>query len=197
MTEQICILFGLRKKEINGSFDSLHLGTVMQVCYILDTVLDTRSPEVTESGHPCLGLGGWPMRGLWWSLRCWGWAGRSPWQAASGGLVGEAPGCWRPAGRGGGIGWRCCSQRCGTWANLTRGVFTQTRAQARVCLKGFTCSPDGSGELLMGPEKWTLKVKFHVKVSVESQWGWGESGGVRGQAGLWTGVLGSSSVLRS
>ena len=58
MTEQICILFGLRKKEINGCFESLRLGTVMHVCYVLDMVLDTRSPEVTESGHPCLGLVG-------------------------------------------------------------------------------------------------------------------------------------------
>ena len=50
-------LFGLRKNEINGSFESLHLGTVMHVCYVLDMVLDTVGTEVTGRGHSCLGLG--------------------------------------------------------------------------------------------------------------------------------------------
>ena len=66
------MLFDLRKKEINGSFESLHLGTVMHICYVLDMMLDTAGTEVTGPGHSCLGPGCSPMRAPWWRLRCRG-----------------------------------------------------------------------------------------------------------------------------
>ena len=42
------------KFTVNGSFESLHLGTVMHVCYVLDMVLDTVGTEVILNlSHLC------------------------------------------------------------------------------------------------------------------------------------------------
>lgn len=53
----MCMLFGLRKKEINGSFGSPHLGTVVLVCSVADMGLGTVGTEVTGPDRSCLGLG--------------------------------------------------------------------------------------------------------------------------------------------
>lgn len=97
------------------------------------------------------------MRALWWHLCCrgLGWAGGSPWREASTHLIGEAPGCWRPAAREEVPLVSCCSQRCDARGKPDAGSVHPDQAQARVHLKGLAFSPDSSGELLMGPEKWT------------------------------------------
>lgn len=108
------MLFGLRKKGINGSFESLHLGTVIHICYVLDMILDTAGTEVIGPGHSCLGVGCLPMRVPWWHLRCWGLGWGSPLREAGAHLVEEAPVAGvRPAVEEVPGVW-CCSQRCGT-----------------------------------------------------------------------------------